>query len=178
MNIILVGFRCAGKTTAGKLLAERLARDFIDTDDHIERETQMTIRQIFDTRGESYFRLLESNTLSELAKLDGKVIATGGGAVLKYKNMCHLRRNGVVIFLDVDPDVAHERILKDKAARNKRPPLTAKDLHTEIREQIVFRKPYYLKTADFEVDTSKKPVEKVVEEITILLKKRGVIENS
>lgn len=176
MNIILIGFRCSGKTTIGKILSERLSRKFIDVDDYIESKINMTIRQIFEAKGESYFRLLESDMLSELSKLDGKIIATGGGAVLKYKNIHNLKRNGIIIFLEVDPDSAYERIKKNKENIRKRPRLTNKDLYTEIKEQLEFRRPYYLNTADFVIKTTEKEAEDIIAEIMSILKSKGIID--
>ncbi|HYE99476.1 MAG TPA: shikimate kinase [Planctomycetota bacterium] len=98
MNVILIGFRGSGKTTVGRALAERLKREFIDCDEYIERRTQLSIAEIFSRHGESHFRTLESEALAELSALDGKVIATGGGAVLKYQNMQVFKRNGCRIF--------------------------------------------------------------------------------
>ncbi|OGL45366.1 MAG: hypothetical protein A2W05_11645 [Candidatus Schekmanbacteria bacterium RBG_16_38_10] len=175
MNIVLIGFRCSGKTTIGKMLSDRLSMGFIDADERIEKKCDMTIREIFQTKGESHFRLLESDILGDLEKLDGKIIATGGGAVLKYKNMQGLKRNGVIILLDVEPDVAYERIKRDKATRKNRPPLTDKNLLTEINEQIELRRPYYRNVADFVVKTSEKPVEDIVSDIIKILKNKKVI---
>ena len=100
MNIVLIGFRCAGKTSVGKELADRLGRPFIDCDEYIEKKTNLTIREIFDIAGESYFRMLEGDAIADLCKMDHRVIATGGGAVLKYKNIRNLKQNGFVIYLD------------------------------------------------------------------------------
>ena len=113
MNIVLIGYRCSGKSTVGQRLAERLSREFIDCDDYIEKKTELTIREIFELHGESHFRTLESRAIIELGKLDGKIIATGGGAVLKYKNIQALKRNGRVIWLDVKPDTACRRLMED-----------------------------------------------------------------
>jgi len=98
MNVVLVGFRGSGKSTIGKLLSERTGREFIDCDDFIEKRTNLTIREIFERHGESHFRTLESEAIAELAKLDGKIVATGGGAVLKYQNMQVFKRAGGLVF--------------------------------------------------------------------------------
>ena len=97
MNIVLIGFRCSGKSTVGKSLAKRLRRPFTDSDEYIEAKTHLPIREIFDLAGESYFRTLEGQAIVDLSRLDGQIIATGGGAALKRQNMKSLRRNGLVI---------------------------------------------------------------------------------
>lgn len=174
MNVILVGFRGSGKSTVGRLLGERLGREFIDCDDFIERRTHLTIREIFERHGESHFRTLESEAIAELAKLDGKVIATGGGAVLKYQNMQVFKRaGGMLFFLQVNPETAFDRILGDPATRSRRPALTEKDPATEIREQIGLRHPYYLKAADIVVPTDGRTLEDVVKEIVSHLQGPG-----
>jgi len=176
MNVILTGFRCSGKSSVGKTLAARLGREFIDSDEFIERQTGLPIREIFERHGESHFRVIESQAIAELAKLDGKVIATGGGAVLKHKNMQALKRNGVVVHLGVSADAAFERMREDPSTAARRPPLTGQDPYLEIREQIEFRKSYYQASADVTVATDGKKVEDVVGEILAHLKERGFEE--
>ena len=99
-NIILTGMPSCGKTTVGKLLAESLNRPYWDTDALIEEKIGMTPAQIISSRGESAFREIESEIICEVAKKNGCVIATGGGAVLRPDNIRHLRSNGKLFFLD------------------------------------------------------------------------------
>jgi shikimate kinase len=172
VNIVLIGYRGAGKTTVGTLLAAKLKRDFIDCDDYIERTSHLSIREIFELCGESYFRVVEGEALANICKQNGRIVATGGGAVLRYKNVRHLKTNGVVFFLDVDPDEAFSRISGDAATAARRPSLTGKDMQTEIKEQVEFRRPYYLKAADYTIDASKKSAARVVDEILEILEKR------
>jgi len=165
MNIVLVGFRCSGKTTLGKALAERLGLKFVDADELVEQKHQMTIKEIFEKKGESVFRLWECDAISEVAKLDGHVIATGGGAVLRYKNIHNLKRSSVVVFLSVAPDTAFERIQRDPKTRSRRPSLTPKDPHTEVREQYRLREPIYKSVADIVIDTTELPVGDCIDRI-------------
>ena len=176
MNIILIGFRCAGKTTVGRRLARQLRKEFVDCDEFIEGRTHLTIREIFDLCGESYFRLLEGDAIKEVCRLDGRVIATGGGAILRYKNIHTLKSNGVVFFLDVGPEEAAKRIKADPKSRSRRPPLTNKDLKSEVHEQVGLRRDYYLKAADFTVRTDQRNAEEVVLEIVARLKTRGLAD--
>lgn len=98
-NIVLVGMPGSGKTTVGKLLAEKLGFDFLDTDDEIVKK-HGNITDIFASKGEKVFRDYESSVIKEVSSLQGKVIATGGGAVLRKENTDLLKRNGKIYFLD------------------------------------------------------------------------------
>lgn len=165
MNVILIGFRCSGKSTVGKELAARLGREFIDCDEYIERKTNLSIREIFDRHGESHFRVIESQAIAELAKLDGKVIATGGGAVLKHKNMQVLARNGKIFYLEVEPETAYQRLQGDPITRSRRPALTDEDPRQEVQDQIELRRPYYQSAAHHLVKTDNRSIADVTKEI-------------
>jgi shikimate kinase len=166
MNVVLVGLRGSGKTTIGKLLAQKLQRPFVDSDEFIETTTHLSIREIFETCGESYFRLVESEAIAQITKNQGQVIATGGGAVLRYKNVRHLKSDGTVFFLDVDPEAAYLRISGDPSTESRRPALSAgKDPLTEMKEQAAFRRPYYLKAADHVIAVTHRNPNDIVQEI-------------
>ena len=98
-NIVLVGMPGSGKTTVGKLLAKKLQLEFLDTDDLIT-EKYGNITDIFKTKGEAVFRDYESEVIKEVSAVGGRVIATGGGAVLRAQNTDLLKRNGRIYFLD------------------------------------------------------------------------------
>lgn len=99
-NIVLIGMMGAGKTTCGRLLAEKLGRPFVDCDEVIEGFAGRTIPEIFAADGEEGFRELESQVIRELSAQEGLVIAAGGGAVLRQANVAALRGNGIILFLD------------------------------------------------------------------------------
>ena len=102
MNIVLTGFMSSGKTVVGKRLSGLLNMGFIDTDAEIEKNAQMKISDIFERFGEDYFRNLETDTISRVAKLDLMVISTGGGAVMREENISALSRNGVLVNLETN----------------------------------------------------------------------------
>ncbi len=99
-NIVLIGMPSSGKTTIGKLVAEKLSREFIDTDDEITKKENKEISLIFEESGEEYFRNLETEIIKSVSKLTGKVISTGGGAVLKSENLKALKLNSEIFLLD------------------------------------------------------------------------------
>jgi shikimate kinase len=101
-NIVLIGMPGSGKTTFGRYLAEILQKDFIDADPEIEKDAGRSIAELF-ADGEDVFREAESGTVLRLSALQGKVLAMGGGVVIRPENITRLRRTGFVIFLDRKP---------------------------------------------------------------------------
>lgn len=99
-NIVLSGMPASGKTTVGRLLAERLDRPFIDLDEEIVKTAGKPITEIFAEGGESLFRDIEAKVIRNVAKISGAVIATGGGAILRDENVRLLKQNGRIYFLD------------------------------------------------------------------------------
>ena len=99
-NIVLIGMPSCGKTTVGNILAEKLNREFLDSDILIEKTEKTTISEIFKTKGEQYFRNKETEAILTLSKNNSSVISTGGGVVLNKKNIDLLKENGKVFFLD------------------------------------------------------------------------------
>lgn len=99
-NIVLIGMPASGKSTVGEILANRLGRRFVDTDELIVKRTGIEIREIFEKYGEPEFRRLEAEIIKEVAAEGSLVIATGGGAILKQENVSALRQNGRLYFID------------------------------------------------------------------------------
>jgi len=103
-NIALVGMPSSGKTTVGRILAEKCGKELADTDEYIVKKIGMSISDFFAKFGEPEFRRIEKETIAELAATGGKVIATGGGAVLDPENVRALKQNGTIVFLDRAPE--------------------------------------------------------------------------
>ena len=99
-NLILIGMPGCGKSSVGKIIAEKLGREFLDSDEEFERMHGITPAEAINTLGEEKFRLMETETLAEIAKQSGKVIATGGGVVTQERNYPLLHQNGVIVFLE------------------------------------------------------------------------------
>ena len=99
-NVVLIGMPSSGKTTVGRIVAQSLGREFFDTDDMISNSEGMKIPDIFKEYGEEYFREAEAKAVREVSSRQSRVIATGGGAVLKEENVEKLRQNGKLYFLD------------------------------------------------------------------------------
>jgi shikimate kinase len=156
-NLVLVGFMGTGKTTIGKLLAEKLSWSYIDTDILIEQKAGLTIPMIFEQYGESYFRDIESEVIKETIIKTQQVISTGGGIVLREQNIKAMKSNGLLICLTATPDSIYERTKSD----TYRPLLKVENPKQRIQELLDFRSPFYAK-ADITIDTSKLPPEEIV----------------
>jgi shikimate kinase len=172
MNIVLIGFMGAGKTTIGRLLAKDLNRKFYDCDNLILQKMEMTIDQIFRLYGEIKFRAVETEILTKLTNLNNIIIATGGGAITRYRNIELIKKNGIVVYLYADLLVIYERIIKDK---NKRPLLGKENTFNEMVKLITTREELYKKVADITIDTSTKTPDETLKEIKIKLKERKII---
>lgn len=127
-NIVLVGPMGVGKTTVGKLVADSLGRDFIDTDDMIEDVTGISIARIFSERSEAYFRSLEREVVQTVSSRKNLVVAAGGGMIVPEENFRDLDDNGILICLLASADVLADRI----GGSNSRPLL-----HEGDRKEII-----------------------------------------
>lgn len=103
-SIVLIGMPSSGKTTVGRILAEKCGKQLADTDEYIVRKIGMPISDFFAKHGEAEFRKIEKETVAELSATGGRIIATGGGAVLDAENVRALKQNGVLVFLDRRPE--------------------------------------------------------------------------
>lgn len=103
-NIVLIGMPSSGKTTVGRILAEKCGKELADTDEYIVKKIGMPIADFFAEHGEAEFRKIEKETVAGLVSTGGKIIATGGGAVLDAENVRALKQNGVLVFLDRRPE--------------------------------------------------------------------------
>ena len=103
-SIVLIGMPSSGKTTVGRILAEKCGKQLADTDEYIIKKIGMPISDFFAKHGEAEFRKIEKETVAELSATGGRIIATGGGAVLDAENVRALKQNGVLVFLDRRPE--------------------------------------------------------------------------
>lgn len=169
-NIVLIGFMGTGKTCVGRLLAFRLNRPFIDTDKKIEAECGMSIGEIFNVFGETYFRNKEKSVIVRVSRYTNSVISTGGGVVLHPENIIRLKQNGVVIALKASVDVIVERT----GRRNNRPLLNCEDRWEKIAVLLKEREKLY-NMADFSIDTSYSTPQQIIDTIIYLLRKGGYL---
>lgn len=154
MNIVLIGYRCSGKTVVGKIIANTLARDFYDTDALIENNAGRPIASIISRDGWEYFRETERQVVAAVAEKDDLVIATGGGVVMDEANRVNLRRKGLMVWLDAKMEVIEKRMAKDQRSGQSRPSLTGGDSLQEAKQVLASRRPLYKRAATVTVDTS------------------------
>ena len=154
-NIFLVGMMGAGKTTVGRTLARRLKLRFVDSDHEIEARCGVKIPVIFEIEGEAGFRSREAQAVAELTVLEGIVLATGGGAVLREDNRRRLAERGIVVYLRATPEHLFERVRQDR----NRPLLATGDPLARLRQLYRERDPLYREVADLVVDTGRQSVQ-------------------
>ena len=144
-NIVLIGFMGSGKTTVGKALEESTNMSFVDTDELIEAYEGSKIRNIFENKGEAYFRRLENETLKNLLSCtDHKIISTGGGIVTNQDNVTLLKQLGKVFYLRIKPETVVARLEGDKT----RPLLMGEDKLIKVEGLMDSRKELYEIAAD------------------------------
>ncbi len=160
-NIVLVGFMGAGKTSAGKALADVLHRPFFDTDVMVEEGAGATVETIFETLGEDVFRTLESEAIATVAAIKGSVIATGGGALKNPASALALKKNNFVVYLKVSPQVLLDRI----ANKPGRPLAAAWSGVEDLSLMLAEREASYEAIADLVIDTSYKTPDEVRHEV-------------
>lgn len=160
-RIFLIGPMGAGKTTVGKTLASQLGMTFADSDQEIQDRTGVDIPTIFEYEGEEGFRDREEQAIDDLTQLEKRVLATGGGAVLRPRNRQNLSARGIVIFLQCSPEQQYERTYRDR----KRPLLQTEDPLERLRDLMAEREPLYRETADYVVSTEGRSAGAVAKEI-------------
>jgi len=174
MNIVLIGYRACGKSSVGKLLAQRLDLPFLDTDTLIEQRSGMTIRDIFADHAEQRFRELEKQVVAEVAHLNRHIISTGGGTVMCDANAAALKRSGLIVWLTSSPKMIWQRILTDTPRLSRRPQVDLDTGLEQIKDALAARNPVYQRWADHNVNTENLSSPQAVDEIVALLNDRDL----
>ncbi len=167
MKIVLTGFMGTGKSVVGKMLAEQTGFGFLDTDQLIEERTGLAITDIFNRRGEAYFRSVEKKVVADVSRKDRVVIACGGGAILDPENFRRLAKNGVLVAL-----TASAAEIEKRTGNNARRPMID---NTSNRKETILkllekREPSYRK-AHLSLDTTGKDPAEVTRTLLKMLKR-------
>lgn len=167
MHLYLIGYRGSGKSTIGRLVAARLGWTVIDTDEVVERESGLTIKEIFETEGEQGFRDRESSALRIVASMPSLpcVVSLGGGAVLRELNQQAIADSGVCVWLQGSAKLLHERILSDQSTQLRRPNLTQNGGFEEVADLLRVRTPIYQKLAQKTVVIDERVPDDIASEI-------------
>ena len=160
VNLALIGFMGAGKTSVGRLVAEQLHFDYLDTDELIVSRTSRSIAEIFKTDGEPAFRALEQQVVAELTSRTKTVIATGGGLPVNPANLASLKTHALVVCLWASPEKIWERVKN----QTHRPLLHDPDPQKKIRDLLAAREKFY-KQADVLVNTDIRSVREVAQHV-------------
>jgi len=163
-NVILVGFMGAGKSSVGRIVARRLGRCFVETDDMIVAKEGVSIPEIFATKGEPYFRVLEEDVVNLLTLKNGDVIATGGGLPCREGRPEVLRTLGTMVWLAGDFDVLYDRAL----GMGHRPMLASRS--REEAEALYRARIAFYSQADLTVDTTALGPDQVAARVIALLR--------
>ena len=160
-NIFLIGFMGSGKSTIANRLNRKYGIEVIDMDQTIEKNEGMKVSEIFQSKGEDYFRQLETELLIEIKKKRNTVISCGGGAVLRSENVEAMKASGKIVMLEASPETIFERV-KDS---HSRPLLEGNKTVEYISEMMDKRVASYMEAADLVINVDKKGIEEICHEI-------------
>ncbi len=162
-KILLIGFRATGKTTVGRLLAERLSWEFVDLDTYIEKKLGKSIREVVEESGWEAFREAERRAMREFIGKEKLVLSLGGGAVMHAAEMEALKEDSFTVWLDASAEVVLERLSRDPRTATQRPALTEKSFEEEVREVLETRRPLYARFADLRISSDALSPEEVTQ---------------
>jgi shikimate kinase len=174
VSLSLVGMPGCGKSTVGRQLARQLGLAFVDSDHEIESRTGMPVRAFFERHGEEAFRDLEQEVIDTLAGLDGQVLATGGGAVLRPSNRDALHSRTHVLYLRTTAEELFRRLRHD----TQRPLLQVDDPLKRLRELFRERDPLYRRTAHFVIESARPSVPSLLGMVLMQLEMAGIVDPS
>jgi shikimate kinase len=153
LNLYLVGYRCTGKSSVGRIVSDTLGWVFVDMDSELQAAEGRDVQQIVKDRGWEYFRKSETKLLHRLSRGSKQVIATGGGVVTNPGNVGRMHSSGKVVWLHGRANTIAQRMAGDHNTGGQRPPLAGKDAVAEIEEILAERLPLYQQAMHFRVDT-------------------------
>lgn len=168
-NLFLIGYRCTGKTSAGKTLAARLGWTFVDSDRVIAAEIGCSIAEFIAANGWAAFRDKERRVMARLSKMDRQVVAAGGGAVTATENVRRMRSSGKVIWLQASADTIRRRMQADAGTAANRPSLSGQGSLEEIAAVLDERKPLYTGAAHDFLATDDLSIAEVVQKIMAMV---------
>lgn len=168
MKIVLLGYMASGKSAVGKILAKKLNTQFIDLDSFIEEKEQLSIAQIFETRGEIYFRKIEGKYLQELLESkESFTLSLGGGTPCYGNNMDFIENKATSFYLKASIDTIFDRLKNETSQRPLVAAIGTENLREYIAKHLFERAPYYEKS-QHTILVNDKNVAQIVDEILLL----------
>lgn len=169
MKIVLLGYMASGKSAVGKILAKKMNLQFIDLDEFIEEREQLTIKELFDVKGEIYFRKIEGVYLQEILNLSKKcIISVGGGTPCYGNNLKIIKENSISFYLKASINTIFDRLKHETSQR----PLVATIGIGNLKEYIgkhLFERSFFYDQAKFTIAVNDKSLNEVVADIDKLL---------
>ena len=160
-NIFRIGFMGCGKSVVSACMEKSYGMEIIEMDEEIVKREKMSIPDIFERKGESYFRDAETKLLQELTEQNNKIVSCGGGIVLRDHNVELMRESGDIVLLTAKPETILERVKND----DNRPLLKGNKNVDFIQQMLEKRYPQYKKAADMIIETDGKDVSDICKEI-------------
>ena len=165
-NLVLVGMMGVGKTTIGKKLAKNQNKEFIDTDEYIEKKNSMSVNEIFEKKGEKFFRMEERKEILNILKKNCCIIALGGGAFMDEVLRKNILDNCISVWLDTEVKILNERSLW-----NKNRPLLQNENNTEKLKEIYVQRKSIYELANYKIKCNKLNKNDIVKKISELYEK-------
>jgi shikimate kinase len=172
MNIYLIGYRCTGKSSVGRCLAEGLDMSFADADDIFEQRTGAFIVDFVAQNGWDAFRDTETQILADLSRQTGLVVATGGGAVLRPENVSAMKDSGIVVWLTARPETIVSRMQADPATGSRRPAFGPDPVFQEVSETLDQRTPLYENACLIGISTDDKDTDQICHSLLSQIRSR------
>ena len=164
-NLFLIGFMGCGKSSVASCLCRTYGMKLLEMDEEIVRREEQAISDIFKSKGEEYFRSLETSLLKELQEAENTVVSCGGGVVLRECNVEMMKKSGKVVLLTAKPETIVQRV----SGNHARPLLEGKKNVTDIRKMMEERRPHYEGAADLTISTDGKSPDAICRELLELL---------
>lgn len=179
-RIYLTGFMTSGKSTLGKILANVLGWNFYDLDKEIELAEKLKVTEIFETKGEKYFREIETEKLKQLSEGNNLIISLGGGTIVSDENVNFIKQSGKLIYLKVEPEIIYTRIKKKTDRPLFKKFVLAENSKEEFIKKITSmldeREPYY-KRADLIFNVDNSPIGMTVDRLAKITNRIIIEEN-
>nr|WP_269750859.1 shikimate kinase [Desulfosalsimonas propionicica] len=169
----MIGYRCTGKTSVGRCLADCLDMAFTDADEIFEHQNKTSISDFVVQNGWEAFRSTEAQILADLSWQTGLVVATGGGVVLRQQNVSAMQKSGIAVWLTARPETIVSRMQADPATGSRRPAFGSDPVFQEVIKTLDQRTPLYKNACWIEISTDDKDTDRICHDLVSRIKIRS-----